>query len=84
MAVCMTALLYMVSISAAFFPQFIQTGLPALPQFGILRFMFMRIDISWYLIDMLSGHKLSCHVKKARVLQTFNWVMAVCLWGLPL
>jgi threonine/homoserine/homoserine lactone efflux protein len=60
--------------SAAFFPQFIQPELPALPQFGILLITFTVIEVSWYLIYALSGHKLSRHLQKAHVLKNFNRV----------
>lgn len=60
--------------SAAFFPQFIQPELPALPQFGILLSTFTVIEVSWYLIYALSGHKLSRYLQQAHVLKNFNRV----------
>jgi threonine/homoserine/homoserine lactone efflux protein len=60
--------------SAAFFPQFIQPELPALPQFGILLITFTVIEVSWYLIYALSGHKLSRYLQQAHVLKNFNRV----------
>ena len=50
--------------SAAFFPQFIQPEWPALPQFGILLITFTVIEVSWYLIYALSGHKLSRYLQQ--------------------
>ena len=58
----------------AFFPQFIQPELPALPQFGILLITFTVIEVSWYLIYALSGHKLSQYLQQAHVLKNFNRV----------
>ncbi len=60
--------------SAAFFPQFIQPEWPALPQFGILLITFTVIEVSWYLIYALSGHKLSRYLQQAHVLKNFNRV----------
>src|SRR5450830_40302 len=60
--------------AAAFLPQFIQPGLPQLPQFGILLSSFTVIEMSWYLIYALGGFKLSTYLKKASVLKMFNRV----------
>ncbi len=60
--------------SAAFFPQFIQPDLPALPQFGILLITFTVIEVSWYLIYALSGHKLSRYLQQSHVMKNFNRV----------
>ena len=60
--------------AAAFFPQFIQPEAPALPQFGILLATFSVIEVGWYAIYALSGHKLSRYLQRADVLQTFNRV----------
>ncbi len=60
--------------SAAFFPQFIQPDRPALIQFGILMLTFTVIEVSWYLIYALSGHKLSRYLQQSRVLRNFNRV----------
>lgn len=60
--------------SAAFFPQFIQPELPALTQFVILLTTFTVIEVSWYLIYALSGHKLSQYLQQAHVLKNFNRV----------
>jgi threonine/homoserine/homoserine lactone efflux protein len=60
--------------AAAFFPQFIQPGLPELPQFAILLTTFTVIEVSWYIIYALSGHRLSRFLKRASVLKVFNRV----------
>lgn len=58
--------------AAAFFPQFIQPGSPALPQFGILLSTFAVIEVAWYGIYAVSGHKLSLYLQRPEVLKTFN------------
>lgn len=58
--------------AAAFFPQFIHADRPAGLQFAILLITFTVIEVSWYLIYALSGHKLSRFLQQARVLQNFN------------
>lgn len=60
--------------SAAFFPQFIQPEWPALTQFGILLTTFTVIEVSWYLIYALSGHKLSQYLQQTHVMRNFNRV----------
>lgn len=60
--------------SAAFFPQFIQPELPALTQFGILLATFTVIEVSWYLVYAVSGHKLSRVLQQSHVMTTFNRV----------
>lgn len=60
--------------SAAFFPQFIQPESPALTQFGILLATFTVIEVSWYLVYAISGHKLSRVLQQAPVMKTFNRV----------
>jgi len=60
--------------AAAFFPQFIQPGAPAGPQFGILLTTLSVIEVSWYLIYAVSGHKLSRYFQSTQVMKTFNRV----------
>ncbi len=60
--------------AAAFFPQFIQPGLPELPQFAILLGTFTVIEVSWYVIYAFSGHRLSRFLRRASVLKVFNRV----------
>jgi threonine/homoserine/homoserine lactone efflux protein len=60
--------------SAAFFPQFIQPESPALTQFVILLATFTVIEVSWYLVYAISGHKLSRVLQQAPVMKTFNRV----------
>jgi threonine/homoserine/homoserine lactone efflux protein len=71
--------------AAAFFPQFIQPGLPELPQFTILLTTFTVIEVSWYVIYALCGHRLSRFLQSASVLKVFNRVTGgvfVCFAGL--
>ncbi len=58
--------------AAAFFPQFIQPGAPAWPQFALLLATFTVIEVGWYGIYAASGHKLSRYLQQARVLKNFN------------
>ena len=67
--------------SAAFFPQFIQPEGPALPQFGILLLTFTVIEVAWYMIYALSGHKLSRYLQQAHVLKNFNRVTGGVFMG---
>lgn len=60
--------------SAAFFPQFIQPEQPALMQFGILLATFTVIEVSWYWIYAVSGHKLSRYLQQTQVMKNFNRV----------
>ena len=60
--------------AAAFFPQFIQPELPALTQFAILLSTFTVIEVGWYLIYALSGHKLSRYLQQNHVMKNFNRV----------
>jgi threonine/homoserine/homoserine lactone efflux protein len=58
--------------AAAFFPQFIQSDAPALPQFGLLLATFTVIEVGWYGVYAVSGHKLSRYLQNAKVLGRFN------------
>jgi threonine/homoserine/homoserine lactone efflux protein len=60
--------------AAAFFPQFLDPLAPKLPQFSILLATFAVIEVSWYLVYALSGHKLSHYLRQARVMRIFNRV----------
>lgn len=60
--------------AAAFFPQFIHPGRPAGLQFGILLITFTVIEVSWYVVYALSGHKLSRVLQQVHVLKVFNRV----------
>jgi threonine/homoserine/homoserine lactone efflux protein len=60
--------------AAAFFPQFIRPEAPALPQFGILLTTFAAIEVAWYGIYAVSGHKLAPYLQQQQVLKTFNRV----------
>jgi threonine/homoserine/homoserine lactone efflux protein len=63
-----------IAFAAAFFPQFIHADRPASLQFAVLLITFTVIEISWYLIYALSGHKLSRFLQQAHVLKNFNRV----------
>lgn len=60
--------------AAAFFPQFLDPSSPKLPQFSILLATFAVIEVSWYLVYALSGHKLSHYLRQASVMRVFNRV----------
>ncbi len=60
--------------AAAFFPQFIEPGAPALPQFAILLATFTVIEMGWYGVYAVSGHQLARHLRRAHVLKAFNRV----------
>ena len=49
--------------AAAFFPQFIQADRPAGLQFAVLLTTFTVIEVSWYLISLVSGER---HLFSAR------------------
>ncbi|PUE41548.1 LysE family translocator [Limnohabitans sp. Bal53] len=58
--------------ATAFFPQFIQADRPAGLQFAVLLITFTVIEVGWYLIYAVSGHKLSRFLQQAHVLKNFN------------
>ena len=60
--------------AAAFFQQFIQADRPAGLQFAVLLITFTVIEVSWYLIYALSGHKLSRFLQHDHVMKNFNRV----------
>jgi threonine/homoserine/homoserine lactone efflux protein len=60
--------------AAAFFPQFLDPASPKLPQFSILLATFAVIEVSWYLVYALGGHKLSHYLRRAAVMRVFNRV----------
>jgi threonine/homoserine/homoserine lactone efflux protein len=60
--------------AAAFFPQFLDPSAAKLPQFSILLATFAVIEVSWYLVYALGGHKLSHYLRQARVMRVFNRV----------
>lgn len=60
--------------AAAFFPQFIHAESAPLPQFAILLATFTVIEVSWYFVYALSGHKLSSYLQRAPVMRMFNRV----------
>ncbi|WP_342618904.1 LysE family translocator [Rhodoferax sp. GW822-FHT02A01] len=60
--------------AAAFFPQFLNPALPQLGQFAILLSTFAVVEVAWYLVYAVSGHKLSHYLRQARVMRVFNRV----------
>jgi threonine/homoserine/homoserine lactone efflux protein len=60
--------------AAAFFPQFLNPQAPTLPQFSILLATFAVIEVSWYLVYALGGHKLSHYLRRSSVMRVFNRV----------
>jgi threonine/homoserine/homoserine lactone efflux protein len=60
--------------AAAFLPQFLNPAAPTLPQFSILLATFAAIEVSWYMVYALGGHKLSHHLRRASVMRVFNRV----------
>ena len=60
--------------AAAFFPQFLDPAAATLPQFSILLASFAVIEVSWYLVYALGGHKLSYYLRRASVMRVFNRV----------
>ena len=67
--------------AAAFFPQFLDPNSAKLPQFSILLATFAVIEVSWYLVYALSGHKLSRYLRQARVMRVFNRVTGGAFMG---
>jgi threonine/homoserine/homoserine lactone efflux protein len=67
--------------AAAFFPQFLDPAAPKLPQFSILLATFAVIEVSWYLVYALSGHKLSHYLRQASVMRVFNRVTGGAFMG---
>ena len=60
--------------AAAFFPQFIHADRSPLVQFAILLATFTVIEVSWYFVYAVSGHKLSTYLQRASVMRLFNRV----------
>jgi threonine/homoserine/homoserine lactone efflux protein len=58
--------------AAAFFPQFINPLAAKLPQFALLVATFFVIEVAWYFVYALSGHRLARYLQRASVLRTFN------------
>ena len=58
--------------AAAFFPQFIHSDLPQLPQFAILLATFTVIEVTWYFVYAVSGKRLSVYLQRASVMKIFN------------
>ena len=58
--------------AAAFFPQFIDTAHPQLPQFAILLATFIVIETSWYFVYAAGGQHLSAYLHRPSVMKAFN------------
>lgn len=58
--------------AAAFFPQFIHADAPQMPQFMVLLLTFSVVEVGWYFVYAVSGHKLSNYLKRPQVLRAFN------------
>ena len=58
--------------AAAFFPQFIHSDSPQLPQFAILLATFTVIEVTWYFVYAVSGKRLSVYLQRASVMKIFN------------
>lgn len=62
---------------AAFFPKFIQSDAPQIPQYGILIATFFVIEIVWQLLYSISGQALSSWLQQGRRLLWLNRSCAV-------
>lgn len=58
--------------AAAFFPQFIDTAHPQLPQFAILLATFIVIETSWYFVYAAGGQRLSAYLHLPSAMKVFN------------
>lgn len=58
--------------AAAFFPQFIEPGVPQWPQFAILLATFVVIEVGWYLVYAACGQRLSHYLQRIDVMRIFN------------
>jgi threonine/homoserine/homoserine lactone efflux protein len=58
--------------AAALLPQFIDAGLPKLPQFGVLVATFAVIEVSWYLVYAGFGTRIGAKLKSRSVARAFN------------
>jgi threonine/homoserine/homoserine lactone efflux protein len=58
--------------AAAFFPQFLDPTGPQGPQFAVLLVTFSVIEVAWYVVYAVSGHRLSVYLQRAPVMRAFN------------
>lgn len=59
----------------SFFPQFINSNSPLLPQYSILIFTFVFCEFSWMLIYIWSGEKIKVLIKKPKFFYLFNKII---------
>lgn len=60
--------------AAAFFPQFINPGVPALPQIIILLVTFSVLELGWYSVYALGGRSLAMTLRRENIKRLFNRV----------
>lgn len=70
--------------AAAFFPQFIRPGAPALPQFALLLATFSVIEIAWYFVYALCGQRLAPFLQRPQVRVWFDRATGVVFMGFAL
>lgn len=58
--------------AVAFFPQFIHPQAAQALQFAVLLLTFAVIEVGWYFVYALSGHRLAAYLRRAHVLRAFN------------
>jgi threonine/homoserine/homoserine lactone efflux protein len=59
----------------SFFPQFINSNSPLLPQYSILIFTFIVCEFSWMLIYIWGGEKIKVLIKKPKFFYLFNKII---------
>lgn len=59
----------------SFFPQFINSNSPLLPQYSILIFTFVVCEFSWMLIYIWGGEKIKVLIKKPKFFYLFNKII---------
>jgi threonine/homoserine/homoserine lactone efflux protein len=67
--------------AAAFFPQFITPGAPALPQFALLVATFVAVELTFYLVYALSGRRLAAHLVRGVWRRRLNRASGVIFAG---
>ncbi len=69
---------------AAFFPKFLNTALPMMPQYAVLTLSFFVIEIAWQLAYTVGGQSLSAWLQQGRRLLWLNRGCAVVFIGIAL
>jgi threonine/homoserine/homoserine lactone efflux protein len=64
----------LILFAAAFLPQFVDRTQPQAPQFAILVATFAVIEMSWYAVYGIGGHRLARHLEKPALLRLFHRV----------